>query len=77
MKKADAISNIKRVAATVLPAHGTLILFGSRARGNNRVDSEWDLLILLDKDKLVKDDYDLVAYPFRELGWEINKTETV
>lgn len=29
---------------------GTILLFGSRARGDNRPDSDWDLLILLPKD---------------------------
>ena len=34
-------------------------LFGSRARGNNRNDSDWDILILIDNDKVTNeiDDY--------------------
>lgn len=69
----DVISNIKKVASSVLPAHGSLILFGSRARGDANSDSDWDLLILLDKAKLTKDDYDTVAYPLREVGWEFGQ----
>jgi predicted nucleotidyltransferase len=30
-------------------------LFGSRARGNSRVDSDWDVLILIDDDKVTND----------------------
>jgi len=60
------------LAGKTLPANSTLLLYGSRARGDNRPDSDWDLLILLDKPKLVAEDYD-VAYPFRELGWDIGE----
>ena len=30
-------------------------LFGSRARGDSRVDSDWDVLILIDDDKVTND----------------------
>lgn len=64
------IQAIADTAKTVMPKGSEVILFGSQARGTARSDSDWDLLILLDKDKLEKSDYDFVAYPFRELGWE-------
>ena len=72
MNKATVISNIKEIAGKTLPANSTLILYGSRARGDNRPDSDWDLLILLDKPSLSFKDYDY-GYPFSELGWEINE----
>ena len=71
MTKATVISNIKEVAGKTLPANSSLLLYGSRARGDNRPDSDWDLLILLDKPSLTFKDYDY-GYPFTELGWEIN-----
>lgn len=49
-------------------------LFGSRARGTERSDSDWDILILLDKDKITLHDYDEYSYPLRELGWDLNET---
>ena len=49
------------------------ILFGSRARGDSRVDSDWDILILLDKDRITSDDMDSISYPIRELGWELDE----
>ena len=52
MTKATIISSIKEIAGKTLPANSSLLLYGSRARGDNRPDSDWDLLILLDKPKL-------------------------
>ena len=72
MERKAVIENIKTVAGKTLPANSTLLLYGSRARGDNRSDSDWDLLILLDKPKLTFNDYDY-GYPFSELGWEINE----
>jgi predicted nucleotidyltransferase len=72
MDKASVISNIKAIASKTLPAGSTLLLYGSRARGDNRADSDWDLLILLDKSKLHAQDYDY-GYPFREFGWDIGE----
>ena len=72
MNKATVISSIKEIAGKTLPANSTLLLYGSRARGDNRPDSDWDLLILLDKPSLSFKDYDY-GYPFSELGWEINE----
>lgn len=76
MANNDIISRIKDVAAVSIPAGGKAILYGSRARGDAKENSDWDLLILLNKDKLVQDDYDKVSYPFVllgcDLGTEIN-----
>ena len=35
-------------------------------------DSDWDVLILLDKPSITSDDVDKVSYPVRELGWAID-----
>ena len=72
MRHSQVINNIKEVAKKVLPKGCTLYLYGSRARGDARKDSDWDLLILLDKSSLTFRDYDL-SLPFRELGWSINE----
>lgn len=64
----DILDNIKRLGKQVIPAGGQLWLYGSRARGDFRPDSDWDLLILLDKPKRAFSDFDDYSYPFIELG---------
>ena len=60
-------------AKSVAPKDATIMLYGSRARGDYRNDSDWDLLILLNKDKITLNDIDNVEYPLRELGWSIGQ----
>jgi hypothetical protein len=43
----------------------------SQAQGNAHVNSDWDILILLNKIKIEHTDFDNVAYPLMELGWNI------
>lgn len=56
------------------PADGKAYLFGSRARGDSTPNSDWDILLLLNKSEHVTDaDYQLYAYPLVELGLSINE----
>jgi len=60
--------NIRTLKRQLLP-NDRMILFGSQARGDARPDSDWDLLVLMNKDKRnFTEDYDNFAYPFAELG---------
>ncbi len=53
-----------------LPSGARAYLFGSQARGDARPDSDWDVLIVLDKEKLDDTDFDNYSYPLFELGWK-------
>lgn len=68
------INGIKQSLLLNLPTGGYALLYGSRARGEARSDSDWDILIVLDKDKLLPEDYDIISYPLRELGWELGES---
>jgi len=49
------IEEIKKVVAEIAPKYQIIkaTLFGSRARGNNREDSDVDLIVEFDKEKIV------------------------
>ena len=60
--------NIRTLKRNLLP-NERMILFGSQARGDFRPDSDWDLLVLLNKEKRnFSEDYDKYGYPFSEIG---------
>jgi len=59
---------IQALKRQILP-NEKVILFGSQARGDARPDSDWDLLVVLDKDKKEFEDEDNYSYPFSVLGW--------
>lgn len=65
------MQSIKDTLRQIVPEGTKVVLFGSQARGDAREDSDWDILILLDKNKLETQDYDNISYPLRELGWNL------
>lgn len=71
--KADVLIKLKETLRGVLPVGAHAYLYGSQARGNASLDSDWDVLILLDKQKIEAEDYDNVSYPLVELGWSLNE----
>ena len=68
-----ALTKIKQIATTTIPQGGKAILYGSRARGDAHSNSDWDILILLDKDSLDQSDFDNVSYPFVLLGCDLGQ----
>jgi len=64
-------SMIRNLGNETLPKNAKLMLFGSQARNEARPDSDWDLLILLDGEKVSNDDFDRWVFPFISLGWSL------
>ena len=71
--KENIVDMIRQSLLLNLPKGGKALLFGSRARGDARDSSDWDVLILLDKERLTPEDYDTISYPLRMLGWDLGE----
>lgn len=67
------IRSIKQAITSIIPKDARVILFGSRARNEAKADSDWDILVLLNKDRVEEGDHDEYSYPLWELGWRINQ----
>ena len=72
-RRKHIIQAIIDTAKSVVPKGSEVILFGSQARGDAHDGSDWDVLILLDKDRATSQDVDDYTYPLRELGWSNNE----
>ena len=71
--RTDVLNRIKETLRKVIPAGGHAFLYGSQARNEARPDSDWGILILLDKPKIEVEDYDNISYPLVGLGWLLNE----
>jgi len=50
VKQQAGIPELVRAETQNIEQNAQVILFGSRARGDNRQDSDWDFLILMDRE---------------------------
>ncbi|MBE6260505.1 MAG: nucleotidyltransferase domain-containing protein [Prevotella sp.] len=71
MNTTQVLDSIRQVAIDVLPQGSKLYLYGSRARGDAREDSDWDLLLLLDKPSNNDADFKKYVYPIVERGFDL------
>jgi len=53
--KKEILERIKQSVYEVEP-ESEIILFGSRARGDERIDSDWDILILIPKESSLREE---------------------
>ena len=67
------VSGIQAIMGRIAPITGKAILFGSRARGDARATSDWDILVLLDKERITVRDMDEISYPIHEISWDIDE----
>ncbi len=68
------IEALKCKAGEILPKGSKVSLYGSRARGDAGVSSDWDLHILIPGEERVPWSlWDIYAWPFTELGFSFNE----
>lgn len=69
MENSKITKDIRETLHAIDPSAKAYV-YGSRARGDAAPDSDWDVLILLDKPSISLGDYDKYSYPLWELGWK-------
>jgi predicted nucleotidyltransferase len=62
------LEDIRQLKRQLIPDE-KIFLFGSQVRGDARPDSDWDLLVLLNKPQKETTDYENYGYPFDEIGF--------
>lgn len=68
------IDALRAKAAEILPKGSRLALYGSRARGDARPDSDWDIHILIPGDEKVPLPlWDKFAWPLADVGLIMNE----
>ncbi|MCQ2314917.1 MAG: nucleotidyltransferase domain-containing protein [Bacteroidales bacterium] len=72
MNYIEIINILRESGEKILPPEAQLFLYGSRARGDYNENSDWDLLLLINR-PIQNDDYEKIAYPLMELGFDLGQ----
>lgn len=73
MKKEERIlTQIKKIVKGKDPS-AKIYLFGSRSKGTAKIDSDWDLLIILNRSNISLDMEREITYPLYDLEFEIGE----
>ena len=65
----DILQELKRIV-NEKESSAKIYLFGSRVKGTANKESDWDLLILINKDKITLDIEKEITYPLYDLEFE-------
>ena len=69
MKRTEIVNAVKNTLHRVAP-DATAMLYGSEARGEARLDSDIDVLVLLEKEKVTLHDRQQITYPLYDVEFE-------
>lgn len=72
LKYKNILLKIKALVYLTEPT-ATVILYGSQARGTSNKQSDIDILILVDNDKITYSDEQRIKYPIYDLEFETGK----
>lgn len=70
MKDKDHLLKLIKASVKATDPKAVVILYGSFARGDYREDSDVDLLVLVDQDKLTRVDVKRIKYPLYDIEFE-------
>jgi uncharacterized protein len=70
MKDKEYILNLIKTSVSFTEPSAVLILYGSFARGDYREDSDVDLLVLVNKDEITREDEKRIKYPLYDIEFE-------
>ena len=68
-KTADILNRIKEIVTDKEPL-AKIYLYGSRLRGTERLESDWDILILLNHDKITNEIEEDITDPLYDLEFD-------
>ena len=63
----QTINKLRELGERILPKDAQFILYGSRARNDTKDDSDWDILVVLNKEgSITQSDFGLNAHQFQK-----------